>query len=228
MTTVKLIGQYILDHLAQQRPLFVALQGPQGSGKSYVTNELGNFLRASPHSLRVVSLSIDDIYLPHEGLLSLAQSNPDNVLWQGRGQPGTHDIDLGVHVLSTLKRGEGSIELPRFDKSLHSGAGDRLPLDGSGIIVTQPPLVDIVIFEGWCVGFHSISQEDLLSRWNGMWPLQQKLLSLDERQTGRLVDVEAVNEKLKDYERIWDFFDCFVQVTAIFMISAMFSARHSA
>ena len=221
MTTVELAAQYIINQLAQQRPLFVAIQGPQGSGKSYITAELVKYLQAPPHSLRVVSLSIDDLYLPHKDLVSLAETNTENVLWQGRGQPGTHDVELGIRVLSGLKNANGSIELPRFDKSLYSGAGDRLPLDGTGVIVRQPPTIDIVIFEGWCVGFRSISREDLSSRWNGVWKQERAKLSVQEEETGKLADVEAVNEKLKDYERLWDFFDCFIKVTTYYLISAL-------
>ncbi|KJA27791.1 hypothetical protein HYPSUDRAFT_34939 [Hypholoma sublateritium FD-334 SS-4] len=214
MTTVELTAQYIVSHLTPQRPLFVAIQGPQGSGKSYITAELGKYLQAPPYSLRVVSLSIDDLYLPHEALVSLARANSENVLWQGRGQPGTHDVDLGVRVLSGLQKASDSIELPRFDKSLHSGAGDRLPIDGTGVIVRQPPTIDVVIFEGWCVGFRSISREDLLSRWNGVWKRERVRLSVQEEETGRLADIEAVNERLKDYERLWDFFDCFIKLSS--------------
>lgn len=220
MTTVELAAQYIVSHLTQQRPLFVAIQGPQGSGKSYITAELGKYLQALPRSLRVVSLSIDDLYLPHEDLVSLARSNSENVLWKGRGQPGTHDVELGVRVLSGLKNANDSIELPRFDKSLHSGAGDRLALDGTGVIVRQPPTIDVVIFEGWCVGFRSISREDLLSRWNGVWKQERARLSVQEEETGKLADIEAVNERLKDYERLWDFFDCFIKVIRYYLIIA--------
>lgn len=216
MTAVELIAQHIIDHLTPQRPLFVAVQGPQGSGKSYLTAHVQQLLQSPPHSLRVVVFSLDDLYLPHEALVSLAASHPQNVLWQGRGQPGTHDVELGVQILHSLKQGNGTVELPRFDKSLYSGEGDRLPLDGSGTVVKQPPVVDVVILEGWCVGFRSISRDDLLSRWNGIWRIEREKLGLAENQMGRLIDIEAVNEKLKDYNRLWDYFDCFIQVIAMF------------
>ncbi|KAF9485999.1 P-loop containing nucleoside triphosphate hydrolase protein [Pholiota conissans] len=212
MTTVELIAQHIVNHLASQKPLFIAIQGPQGSGKSYTTAQVQKILQSPPHLLRVVVFSLDDLYLPHEDLVSLAASHPQNVLWQGRGQPGTHDVELGVKILRSLKQGIGTVELPRFDKSLYSGEGDRLPLDGSGIVIEQPPTVDVVIFEGWCVGFRSISQDDLLLRWNGIWREEREKLSLTENQMGRLEDIEAVNEKLNDYDQLWEFFDCFIQV----------------
>ncbi|KAF8967975.1 P-loop containing nucleoside triphosphate hydrolase protein [Flammula alnicola] len=212
MTALELVAQHVINQLTERRPLFVAIQGPQGSGKSYLSAGLQTYLQAPPHSLRVAFFSIDDLYLPHDALVSLAAAHPQNVLWQGRGQPGTHDVDLGVQILSALKSGNGAVELPRFDKSLYSGEGDRLPMDGSGTVVKQPPPLDVVIFEGWCVGFHPISKEDLLSRWNGVWRTEREKLGLGEDQVGRLLDIETINEILKDYVQLWDFFDVFVQL----------------
>src|SRR6201999_4284528 len=69
-------------------PLFVLLQGPQGSGKTHLTTGLTRLLASDPHALRVASLSIDDLYLTHDELVALARANPHNTLWAGRGQPG--------------------------------------------------------------------------------------------------------------------------------------------
>jgi D-glycerate 3-kinase len=216
MSALELIARHILDQLSKQIPLFVALQGPQGSGKSYLSARLQTYLQAQ--SLRVAVLSIDDLYLPHQGLTSLAASHPSNPLWQGRGQPGTHDIDLGVEILSALKTANKRVELPRFDKSLFGGEGDRLPMDGSGTVVEQPPAVDVVVFEGWCVGFHPIPEYELLSRWNGVWKQEKAMLGLGENQMGRLEDLEAINEKLKSYLKLWTFFDVFVRVRSDFFV----------
>jgi hypothetical protein len=49
-------------------PLFVALQGPQGSGKPSLTGRVKGMLAevGEVHpSYRVATLSIDDLYLPH-------------------------------------------------------------------------------------------------------------------------------------------------------------------
>ena len=67
------------------RPLFVGIQGPQGSGKSFLTSHLHQKLSSPPHSLSVVVLSIDDLYLPHVQLVALANANPENKLLRGRG-----------------------------------------------------------------------------------------------------------------------------------------------
>ena len=219
MTAVKLAANHILGQLTEQRPLFVAVQGPQGSGKSYLSAKIQDYLCVPPHSLHVVVLSIDDLYLPHGDLVSLAAAQSQNILWQGRGQPGTHDIDLGVKTLSALKAGGHKVELPQFDKSLFAGEGDRLPVgDDRIIVVEQPPPLDIVIVEGWCVGFHPISEDELLSRWNGVWRIERKKLGLGEEEMGKLEDVKAINHELKDYLRLWAFFDVFVQVDGVHWI----------
>ncbi|KIL68786.1 hypothetical protein M378DRAFT_184684 [Amanita muscaria Koide BX008] len=212
MPIVKCIAQHILSllQLKQHRPLFVGIQGPQGSGKSYTSSLLQNYLSSEPLNLRVGVLSIDDLYLPHAGLRSLAESNPENRLWSGRGQPGTHDLDLGVRIFAALKEGQAKIELPRFDKSLHNGEGDRLPMDGSGVIISQPPSLDVVLLEGWCVGFYPIGLEEIERTWYGDWADESARLGIVGLTT--LSDVAKINEKLHDYAKLWSFLDLLVQL----------------
>ncbi|KAJ7076827.1 P-loop containing nucleoside triphosphate hydrolase protein [Mycena belliarum] len=203
---------HILDHVlraiptSKARPLFVALQGPQGSGKSYLSALLVDQLRSQ--AFNVALLSLDDIYLPHENLISLSESHPDNALWRGRGQPGTHDVVLGLQVLTQLRDG-GAVELPRFEKSLFDGEGDRLPVGSEGGVIATPP-VDVVLLEGWCVGFYPISVAEMDVRWDGAWAEERRRLVIGE--SVRKQDVLEVNERLKDYIPLWDFFDIFVQI----------------
>ncbi|KAF8229026.1 P-loop containing nucleoside triphosphate hydrolase protein [Tricholoma matsutake] len=200
---------HVLQRVAQQpRPLFVAIQGPQGSGKSYISAQLKSIL--SSH-LNVAVLSIDDLYLPHHRLVALAAEHPDNPLWNGRGQPGTHDVIYGEQLLSKLKSQSGRIELPRFDKSLFNGEGDRLPMDLDDATFVQTP-VDVVILEGWCVGFNSISVEELHHKWVGVWQEERAKLGLSDAV--KEIDINLVNETLKEYEqRLWPFFDVFIQLS---------------
>ncbi|KAJ3936986.1 MAG: P-loop containing nucleoside triphosphate hydrolase protein [Lentinula lateritia] len=208
------ISNHILDQLSKAviRPLFVALQGPQGSGKSFLANLVRSHLSAPPHALNVVVLSIDDLYLTHEELVTLAQRNPDNPLWRGRGQPGTHDVELGSKVLRSLKEGKNGIELPRFDKSLFDGEGDRLHLDGTGTIVDSP--VDVFIMEGWFMGFYPVSLQELQTKWDGIWAQERQLLGLNDAVVGTKNDIADVNEALKGYMEIWEFFDTIVKIEA--------------
>jgi len=58
--------------------------------------------------------------------------------------PGTHDVALAVSVIDGIRAGR-SVGVPVFDKA----ADDRLPDAGRRLI---EPGVDLVVFEGWCVG----------------------------------------------------------------------------
>ncbi|KAI0669676.1 P-loop containing nucleoside triphosphate hydrolase protein [Trametes maxima] len=192
-------------------PLVVGVQGPQGSGKTYLTSILQDVLRVPPHSLSVTVLSLDDLYLPHDGLVSLASSHPGNPLLRGRGQPGTHDVPLGTDILNKLKRINAqtapgaAVELPSFDKSLFNGEGDRAP-NGTDV---HPP-VDVVLFEGWCVGFYPIPKEEVERRYG------RPIVGLGEdflkRKGYRVEDVLEINERLKNYVSWWSLFDSFIQI----------------
>ncbi|EJF63912.1 hypothetical protein BD309DRAFT_994608 [Dichomitus squalens] len=109
--------------------------------------------RSASYYLSVAVFSLDVLYLPQDGLVSLANAPLHNPILRGRSQPGTHDVPLGTEVLPKLKGINGltgpdmQVELPSFDKSRYNGEGDRAP---SGTIVRPP--VDVALFEGWCVG----------------------------------------------------------------------------
>ncbi|MGR4863401.1 kinase [Caulobacter sp. LARHSG274] len=122
-------------------PAFVVgLCGPQGCGKSTAVLVLRRLLEA--RGLRVAILSLDDLYLPIEDRQALARDV--HPLLRTRGVPGTHDVGLGLAVLDGLA-GPGRTAIPRFDKA----ADTRAPSE-SWPVVEGP--VDVVLFEGWCVG----------------------------------------------------------------------------
>ena len=118
-------------------------------------------------------------------------------------------MELGVKLLAALKQGKGEVEIPRFDKSLHNGQGDRLPMDGSGVVVKGP--LDVVILEGWSVCFYPIEEEEVERRWNGAWGYERERLSLG---TYSMENILEVNKKLEEYVKMWSFFDVFVKVRA--------------
>lgn len=131
----------------------LGINGGQGTGKTTLSNFLAELLRDT-HGLSVAELSIDDIYLTRAERRALAQRV--HPLLQTRGAPGTHDVELGrtiIERLCTLRAGE-IMALPKFDKS----ADDRQPPD-KWLRVTGA--VDLVIFEGWCVGSTPQPPEDL-------------------------------------------------------------------
>ncbi|KAL6305244.1 P-loop containing nucleoside triphosphate hydrolase protein [Sparassis latifolia] len=188
-------------------PLLVGVQGPQGSGKTFLTSRLRHELSSPPHALAVAVLSIDDLYLPHAGLAALASAHPQNGLLRGRGQPGTHDVPLGAEILESLRRindGGGAVNIPRFDKSLFGGEGDR-----AGSTLVSPP-IDVVVLEGWCVGFYPISAEEIDRRW--ALPVQGLGEDFFVRRGFRKEDVVDVNERLKEYVAWWECLHVFIQI----------------
>ncbi|KAG8889066.1 hypothetical protein FRB99_004028 [Tulasnella sp. 403] len=232
LQSAHLISAHILTHLASHRaagsssPLFVAIQGPQGSGKTTVTRVVQEKLSSPPYSLSIVSFSLDDLYLPHAELTSLAQRHPENGLLKGRGQPGTHDVALGEHILARLlsindpdsMEASEDLEIPSFDKSLFNGKGDRLA-PGQGLAVKAP--VDVVLLEGWCMGFYPLDDEELEKRYldakeaaDGTARGGEGLPDLKEVvETYSLDDLKTVNVYLGKYvESIYRFFTVFVQL----------------
>lgn len=187
--TIDLAAAHIRRCLAQStiRPLFVGLQGPQGSGKSHLCARLPGALAP----IRAAVLSIDDLYLPHAQLARVAREHPSNTLLSGRGQPGTHDVALGVRTFEALRGADGTASVPVFDKSLHAGEGDRVE-------PVQVPLpVDVVIVEGWCMGFYPLSDD-----------------ALDAADAPP--EVREINAFLRDYAAQWyPFFTAFIQVGAV-------------
>lgn len=120
--------------------LAVGVCGPQGAGKSTLSQLLTRLLEAQ--GLRTANLSIDDLYLQREARKRLARAV--HPLLRTRGVPGTHDTALGLTLLDALKR-SGATALPRFDKA----ADDRAP-PATWPVFEGP--ADIVLLEGWCVG----------------------------------------------------------------------------
>ncbi len=139
------IAIQIADRRKQQSHPFVqGFLGGQGTGKTTLTAVLTLIL--SHLGYQTISLSLDDLYLTYADRQLLQSQDPRLA---HRGPPGTHDFKLGLEVLTQLKQGNQTVEIPRFDKSQWNGAGDRTQSD-----VTSN--VDIVLFEGWFVGVRPI------------------------------------------------------------------------
>lgn len=120
------------------QPLLVGINGAQGSGKSTLCHFLELLL--AHRGLRAVTVSLDDLYLRKAERAELADSV--HPLFATRGVPGTHDTALAQQVFDDLLGGQPAA-VPRFDKAVD----DRNPAPQT----VEPP-VDIVLFEGWCVG----------------------------------------------------------------------------
>jgi D-glycerate 3-kinase len=168
---------------AAGRPIVVGLCGSQGSGKSTMAAFLKVLLEA--RGLKTAVLSLDDLYLTLPEREALAREV--HPLLKTRGVPGTHDPGLGLALLDVLGDGPAEVSLPRFDKAEDT----RAPAE-TWPRVTSP--VDVILFEGWCVGAIAQDEETLGGAVN--------LLERDEDPDG--VWRRYVNERLRtDYATLF-------------------------
>ncbi|RVD87752.1 uncharacterized protein DFL_001963 [Arthrobotrys flagrans] len=153
----------IFEKGSHQRPFKLAVTGLQGSGKSTWSTGIVNAINKT--GLKAKTLSLDDLYLPHDGLVAVRESNPGNKLVRTRGQPGTHDLELAKWFFEQFDQPTKEEKLfPVFDKSKFGGEGDRLPK--SEWHHSEPgEVVDVLVFEGWCVGFQAVSESALRTAW---------------------------------------------------------------
>jgi D-glycerate 3-kinase len=121
-----------------RHPLLVGINGGQGSGKTTLCKFLEVLLPEL--GLCATTLSLDDLYLSRaERVRGAVDHHP---LFATRGVPGTHDVERGMAILDRLLGGR-SADLPIFDKSRDEPSSKTRHVEGP---------VDIVLFEGWCVG----------------------------------------------------------------------------
>jgi D-glycerate 3-kinase len=131
----------------------LGIHGSQGSGKSTLAEFIHWYLQEQG-GLNVALLSLDDFYLSLAERQQLATKR--HPLLRTRGVPGTHDISLALETIATLRHiGAGErASLPRFDKA----CDDRAP-ESSWPQISGP--VDLIVFEGWCVGATQQDEADL-------------------------------------------------------------------
>jgi len=167
------------------RPLVQGILGGQGTGKTTLAAILHLILKELGYSS--ASLSIDDLYKSYAERQELQRVDP-RLVW--RGPPGTHDVEAGIELLDRLRHPEPdrTLLLPRFDKSLHDGAGDRV-----SPAAIEP--VDILLFEGWFVGVQPIEEVKFAVA-------PPPIRTASDRQFAR-----DTNERLKAYLPLWQRLD---------------------
>lgn len=151
----KLIPAIRAQHISSPRPIILGITGLQGSGKSTWASSIVRIL-TTEHNLQAITISLDDLYKTHDDLISQREKDVENKLYRTRGQPGTHDEQLAERFFKELRQyqGEGQLKIPSFDKSKFKGEGDRAANNEWPSISKKP---DVVVFEGWCVGFRPLS-----------------------------------------------------------------------
>jgi D-glycerate 3-kinase len=185
MLWLPLATRLINHHQTTQRPIVQGILGGQGTGKTTLATVVTDILTYLGY--RVCGLSIDDLYKTHAERQQLRDADP-RLRW--RGPPGTHDVRLGLQVLQALKhpQPESPIAIPRFDKSLHGGSGDRIAPDTING-------AEIVLFEGWFVGARPVDPS--------VFDTAPPPITTDaDRQFAR-----DINNRLADYEPLWDELD---------------------
>jgi D-glycerate 3-kinase len=171
-------------------PFCLAISGVQGCGKSTLISDLSSALILQGY--RVVCLSLDDLYLTADDMNSVAASHPMNKLLSSRGEPGTHDILLANNVFSQVRDNVNtSCRVPSYDKSAYDGRGNRRPQEHWACI-SRP--IDILIFEGWCVGFRPLQESLVIEKLKQAQIDDQKYLS-----EHKVEDLLFINKKLEEY-----------------------------
>ncbi len=131
------------------RPLVYGIAGAQGAGKSTIARAA--LARFQAEGRKVAALSIDDLYFGREERRRIAaRLHP---LFITRGPPGTHDVERGVSIVGAVKASR-SARLPRFSKALDEPLAMTEWEDA-------PSDLDLLIFEGWCLGARPEAYEAL-------------------------------------------------------------------
>ncbi|BDX06883.1 kinase [Planctobacterium marinum] len=172
---------------------YLGINGCQGSGKSTLSDFLGEWLTAQ--GLSVAVLSLDDFY--HNRQIRKSLSESVSPLLATRGVPGTHDTQLMQQTLTSLATSE-KCALPRFNKAIDD------PHPKSQWPIMKGP-VDLVIVEGWCWGV------------TAQTPLQLRypVNALEAEQDANLTWRNWVNQQLlENYQPLHQMMDFWVMLQA--------------
>lgn len=131
----------------------IGIHGGQGSGKSTLSIALRDLYQRA-FGWNTVVVSLDDLYLSHADRQRLAETI--HPLLATRGVPGTHEATTGISLFSQLRALQAGehLSFPAFDKA----SDDRLE-ESAWHRISGP--VDLILFEGWCVGCSAVTDEQL-------------------------------------------------------------------
>lgn len=175
----------LIQKLKNKKKVMIA--GSQGSGKSSFSLLVKKFFKKF-YQKDVVIISLDDFY--HSQKTRLKLSKRVHPLYQTRGVPGTHDLDLMMKKITQIKKNQFPVYLPSFDKIKDSRKKNYKKIDKC----------DLLILEGWCVGAKPISNNFLKKNVND---LESKI---DIQYQWRY----SYNEFLKSYQALFSQFKFFI------------------
>ena len=190
------LAERILTKFKQtKKPLFVGINGCQGSGKSTLSAYLAQYL-SSTYALNVVVMSLDDFYLCKKARNKLAEDI--HPMFKKRGVPGTHNIQLLKRILTQLKNGKTSISIAQFNKATDEPCPEK-----NWLLIEKT--ADIVILEGWCWGVPAQKEAQLIEPAN----------PLEKQKDSKGVWRSYVNQQLeKHYQPLYQLFDYWVALQA--------------
>jgi len=162
----------------QNTPVVIGINGSQGSGKSTLSRILSALLTEG-FDKKVTVISIDDLYKTRHQREQMSRNI--HPLFATRGVPGTHDIELGLSILSELKQGNKTVKLPQFDKA----SDDR---KNENNWPESHANTDIILFEGWCVGSIAQPFKDLATAIN----------TLEQNHDSDLIWRQTINQQLEN------------------------------
>lgn len=111
-------------------------------------------------------------------------------------------MELAQDFFTAICQGK-AVRIPQYDKSAYQGKGDRVP---DSQWETVDSCVQVVIFEGWCVGFQPLHKSSVEARWKG--PSR----TLKHHQLEHLT---FANDRLSKYDdAITTHFDAMIHVDA--------------
>ena len=180
----------------KKKPYFVGLAGGQGTGKT-TTSSLIKIILSKYFNLNVFKISIDDFYKTRKERISLSKRVHPMLLT--RGVPGTHDINMMLNFFkkSKIKKFK-RLKLPTFNKAID----DRFSKKHWYDLKKKP---DVIIFEGWCVGAKSETNNTLRKTIN----LMEK--TKDQNHIWR----KYVNDQLKTkYKKLYSQLNCLIYLKA--------------
>lgn len=183
------------------RPFILGFCCPQGGGKTTMTTFMQTLLHASGNTVQIASL--DDFYVTNPDQRKIAAKHHENRLLQYRGMPGTHDLALLNDTLDDLRKGR-SVSIPRYDKTLFDGRGDRAGTENWKHIGGGE--TDVVLLEGWCMGFEpvpldSLHDEDLVFVNDALAAFGGMYARLDGMMVVEIADMEWVYDWRLQAER---------------------------